>query len=108
MKNPTCNSNDLYMVGNDYPQQPISAYFNPSSYADGIYTELNKDILFSADSVDGFDDSFFDLKSPSGLNKRILNVPQADWDEPTNSGFSGEKIFSDDYATATLEAFPQG
>ena len=112
MKNPT-NGNDLYQIGNDYPQAPISAYFVASSYADGIYTQLNKDNLFSADSMDGFDDSFFDLKSASGLNKRVLNVPQEKWADVTSAGvagevsaISGEKIFSDDYATAELKEFP--
>ena len=115
MKNPTCNGNDLYQVGNDYPQAPISTYFEVSSYHDGLYTELNKDILFSAESKDGFDNSFFDLKSASGLNKRVLTVlPQTEWDPVTTSGVegpvsavSGEKYFSDDYATAELEAFPE-
>lgn len=103
MKNPTCNGNDLYQVGNDYPQAPISAYFNASSYADGIYTEVNKDLLFSADSIDGFDDSFFDLKNPVGLNKRILNVlPQSAWADVESGAY-----FSDDYATAELTGFPE-
>ena len=41
MKNPTSNGNDLYQIGNDYPQAPISAYFVASSYHAGIYTELS-------------------------------------------------------------------
>ena len=116
MKNPTCNGNDLYQVGNDYPQAPISAYFNASSYHDGIYTELSDIAKEYTDvsSLDGFDDSFFNLKSPSGLNKRILNVlPQSAWADVTEedvagdvSAVSGESIFSDDYATAELLAFP--
>lgn len=114
MKNPTSNGNDLYQIGNDYPQAPISAYFVASSYHDGIYTQLNKDNLFSADSLDGYDDSFFDLKSASGLNKRVLNeLPQSGWAPVTSAGVfgevsavSGEKIFSDDYAAAELKAFP--
>lgn len=106
MKNPTCNGNDLYHIGNDYPQAPISAYFNPSSYHDGIYTEVNPDLIMSADSIDGFDDSFFDLKNPVGLNKRILNVlPQSAWAAPENSALGA--IFSDDYATAELTGFPE-
>ena len=117
MKNPTSNGKDLYQVGNDYPQAPISAYFNASSYHDGIYTELTPDAAEFTDkeSVDGFDNSFFNLKTPSGLNKRILTVlPQSGWDPATEEGVagevsavSGEKYFSDDYSTATLEAFPE-
>ena len=58
MKKPTSNGVDLYQIGNDYPQAPISAYFVASSYHDGIYTELNKKNLFSGvSSIDGFDDS---------------------------------------------------
>lgn len=110
MKKPTSNGVDLYQIGNDYPQAPISAYFVASSYADGIYTQLNKDNLFSAKSVDGFDDSFFDLKSPSGLNKRILNVSQEDFtvnaEDVVPSGalsaVSGELVFADEYATANF------
>lgn len=110
MKKPTSNGVDLYQIGNDYPQAPISAYFVASSYADGIYTELNKANLFSAKSVDGFDDSFFDLKSPSGLNKRILNVSQDDFTVGESdvvpsgavSAVSGEKYFADEYATANF------
>jgi hypothetical protein len=110
MKKPTSNGVDMYQIGNDYPQAPISAYFVASSYADGIYTQLNKDNLFSAKSVDGFDDSFFDLKSASGLNKRILNVPQSDFtvnaEDVVPSGalsaVSGDKYFADEYATANF------
>lgn len=87
MKNPTCNGNDLYQVGNDYPQAPVSAYFETDSYKDGIYTEL-------ASEISG-------MKDPAGLNKRILNVlPQSAWDEPEVSGTGA--IFSDDYATAEV------
>lgn len=114
MKKPTSNGVDMYQIGNDYPQAPISAYFVASSYADGIYTQLNKDNLFSADSIDGFDDSFFDLKSPSGLNKRILNVSQKDFtvnaEDVVPSGalsaVSGELVFADEYANADFIAPP--
>lgn len=116
MKNPT-NGNDLYQIGNDYPQAPISAYFVASSYADGIYTQLSDTAkeFTNVSGVDGFDNSFFNLKSPSGLNKRVLNeLPQEKWDDVTSAGVagdvsavSGEKIFSDDYATAVLKEFPE-
>ena len=116
MKNPT-NGNDLYQIGNDYPQAPISAYFVASSYADGIYTQLSDTAkeFTKVSGVDGFDNSFFNLKSPSGLNKRVLNdLPQKDWADVTSAGVagevsavSGEKIFSDDYATAELKEFPE-
>lgn len=116
MKNPT-NGNDLYQIGNDYPQAPISAYFVASSYADGIYTQLSNTAkeYTNVSGVDGFDNSFFNLKTPSGLNKRVINVlPQDKWDDVTSAGVagdvsavSGEKIFSDDYATAELKAFPE-
>ena len=116
MKNPTSNGNDLYQVSNDYPQAPISAYFVASSYHDGIYTQLSDTAKeFTAVSgVDGFDNSFFNLKTPSGLNKRVLNVSQEKWDDVTSadvagavSAVSGEMIFSDDYATAELKEFPE-
>jgi hypothetical protein len=113
MKKPTSNGNDLYQIGNDYPQV-ASAYFETSSYHDGIYTELKKDLVWDVSGVDGFDDSFFDLKNPEGLNKRILNIPQTEWADVTSadvrgdvSAVSGEKIFSVDYATAELSAFPK-
>lgn len=116
MKNPTSNGNDLYQIGNDYPQAPISAYFVASSYHDGIYTELSDTAkeFTNGFGVDGFDNSFFNLKSPSGLNKRVLDVlPQEKWADVTSAGVfgevsavSGEKIFSDDYAAAELKAFP--
>lgn len=116
MKNPT-NGNDLYQIGNDYPQAPISAYFVASSYADGIYTQLSNTAkeYTNVSGVDGFDNSFFNLKTTSGLNKRVLNVlPQDKWDDVTSAGVagdvsavSGEEIFSDDYATAELKAFPE-
>lgn len=114
MKKPTSNGVDLYQIGNDYPQAPISAYFDETSYADGIYTKLNKANLVSAESIDGFDDSFFDLKSPSGLNKRILNVSQKEFtvnaEDVVPSGalsaVSGELVFADEYATANFIAPP--
>ena len=117
MKNPTSNGNDLYQVGNDYPQAPISVYFVASSYKDGIYTELASAAAeyTKVSGVDGFDNSFFNLKTPSGLNKRVLNVlPQSAWADVTEndvegavSAVSGELFFSDDYATAELKAFPE-
>lgn len=116
MKNPTSNGNDLYQVSNDYPQAPISAYFVASSYRDGIYTQLSDTAkkFTTVSGVDGFDNSFFNLKTPSGLNKRVLNLSQSGWDPVTSadvfgevSAVSGEKIFSDDYAAAELKAFPE-
>ncbi len=57
-KKPTVNGNDLYQLGNDYPQ--TEGYYATSSYADGLYTELKVDV-----------------SSMSGYNKRILNVSGA-------------------------------
>ena len=107
MKLPTSNGNDLYQIGNDYPQV-AEQYFNTSSYADGIYTEIVYS-GFSAEKpqVDGFDANFFAGKDPMGLNKRILNVlPQSKWADGEPSAVSGEKVFSPDYATAELSSFP--
>lgn len=107
MKNPTSNGNDLYQVGNDYPQ--IAAkYFVLSSYKDGIYTEVQSAVC-QIDSTATSGDTFFDLKNKNGLNKRILNVPQEDWKLDgkaisANSAFSGSYYFADDYATASAEA----
>lgn len=107
MKNPTSNGNDLYQVGNDYPQTP-EKYFKLDSYKDGIYTEVNS-ALCQIDSTATSGDTFFDLKNKNGLNKRILNVPQEDWKLDgkaisSNSAFSGSYYFADDYATASAEA----
>ena len=117
MKNPTSNGNDLYQIGNDYPQAPISSYFVPSSYKDGIYTQLASAAaeFTKVSGVDGFDNSFFNLKTPSGLNKRVFNVAQSaftvEGDDVIPSGaasaISGEKFFADEYATGELKAFPQ-
>ena len=116
MKNPTSNGNDLYQVSNDYPQAPISAYFVASSYRDGIYTQLSDTAkeFTTVSGVDGFDNSFFNLKTPSGLNKRVLNLSQSGWAKVTEDGVagdvsavSGEMIFSDDYAAAELKEFPE-
>ena len=107
MKNPTINGNDLYQVGNDYPQT-TEKYFVTSSYKDGIYTELKSDYNPVTGELSG--DTFFDLKDMKGLNKRVLNVlPQDEWklgDEPisANSAFSGSYYFADDYATAVASA----
>lgn len=106
MKNPTSNGNDLYQVGNDYPQV-AEKYFVPGSYKDGIYTEVNSAIC-QLTGAETSGDTFFDLKNKNGLNKRILNVlPQKKWDDPDAtpaSAFSGAKYLSDDYATASAEA----
>lgn len=106
MKNPTSNGNDLYQIGNDYPQV-ADKYFVPGSYKDGIYTEVNSALCqLTGTATSG--DTFFDLKNKNGLNKRILNVlPQKKWDDPDAtpaSAFSGAKYLSDDYATASAEA----
>lgn len=108
MIKPTSNANVLYQVGNDYAQAPASAYFKIDSYHDGIYTKLNQDVnkIPSGEkpfSQDGFDDTFFNMKDPAGLNKRTLDVlPQSAWDKPEESAISGEAYFSDDYATAVV------
>ena len=107
MKNPTINGNDLYQVGNDYPQT-TEKYFVTSSYKDGIYTEVNSAAVFNPAGEDG--DVFFDMKSKEGINKRTLNVlPQDEWkldNEPisANTAFSGSYYFADDYATAVASA----
>ena len=107
MKNPTSNGNDLYQVGNDYPQV-AKKYFVLSSYKDGIYTELNSKNGFNP--VDGANsaDPFFDLKDMKGLNKRILNVlPQSVWADVSAtpaSAFKNSLYLSDDYATAVASA----
>ena len=117
MKKPTSNGVDLYQIGNDYPQAPISAYFVASSYADGIYTQLSDNAKEYTDvsGKDGFDNSFFNLKTPSGLNKRILNVKQGEFtvnaEDVVPSGalsaVSGELVFADEYATANFIAPPK-
>ena len=101
MKNPTINGNDLYQVGNDYPQTP-DKYFVTSSYKDGICTELKSEYNPVQNELSA--DPFFDLKDMKGLNKRVLNVlPQSGWDKPA-SAFSGSLYLSDDYATAVASA----
>lgn len=103
MKNPTINGNDLYQVGNDYPQV-ADKYFVASSYKDGICTELKSENGFNPVTGELSGDTFFDLKDMKGLNKRVLNVlPQSEWAEPA-SAFSGVMYLSDDYATAKASA----
>ena len=103
MKNPTINGNDLYQVGNDYPQV-ADKYFVASSYKDGICTELKSENGFNPVTGELSGDTFFDLKDMKGLNKRVLNVlPQSGWDKPA-SAFSGSLYLSDDYATAVASA----
>lgn len=103
MKNPTINGNDLYQVGNDYPQV-ADKYFVASSYKDGICTELKSENGFNPVTGELSGDTFFDLKDMKGLNKRVLNVlPQSGWDKPA-SAFSGAMYLSDDYATAVASA----
>lgn len=103
MKNPTINGNDLYQVGNDYPQV-ADKYFVASSYKDGICTELKSENGFNPVNNANSADPFFDLKDMKGLNKRVLNVlPQTGWAEPA-SAFSGAMYLSDEYATAKASA----
>lgn len=103
MKNPTINGNNLYQVGNDYPQV-ADKYFVASSYKDGICTELKSENGFNPVTGELSGDTFFDLKDMKGLNKRVLNVlPQSEWAEPA-SAFSGAMYLSDDYATAKASA----
>lgn len=106
MKNPTSNGNDLYQIGNDYPQV-AEKYFVLSSYKDGIYTEV-KSAVCQIPGTATSGDTFFDLKNKNGLNKRVLNVlPQSVWDKVSatpESAFSGALYLSDDYATASAEA----
>ena len=113
MKNPTSNGNDLYQIGNDYPQV-AEKYFDTKSYADGIYTSAIP-VGYTTESQDGFDDKFFAQKEPVGLNKRILDVPQSAWAAPTEDDVNGDldaisavsAVFSPDYAVGELSAFPE-
>ena len=114
MKLPTSNGNDLYQVGNDYPQV-AKDYFDTKSYADGIYTAALP-VGYTTASQDGFDDKFFAQKEPVGLNKRILDVlPQSAWAAPTEDDVNGDldaisavsAVFSPDYAAGELSAFPE-
>lgn len=106
MKNPTSNGNDLYQIGNDYPQV-AKKYFVLSSYKDGIYTELaDEDGFNSVTGGAASADPFFVLKDKNGLNKRVLNVlPQSGWADvsalPT-SAWEDDKYLSDDYATGIV------
>ena len=104
MKNPTSNGNDLYQIGNDYPQV-AKKYFVLSSYKDGIYTEL-KDDFNPVTGGPASADPFFDLKDLNGLNKRVLNVlPQTTWSAFSGdnaSALSGDLYLSDDYATGIV------
>jgi len=99
--------NDIYNVGNDYPQV-VSAYFytdenKPTSaygkaYSDGLYHYTTKPV--------------YELSGgPSALNKRVFNkLPQSEWAAPTGidpevlaSAFSAapdaSAVLSPDYAT---------
>lgn len=114
MKFATSNGNDLYQIGNDYPQV-AEDYFDTKSYADGIYTSALP-VGYTTASQDGFDDKFFAQKEPVGLNKRILDVlPQSAWDAPTKDDVNGDldaisavsAVFSPDYAAGELSAFPK-
>ena len=114
MKKPTTNGNDLYQIGNDYPQSPLSSYFVTSSYHDGIYTEIVQ-TDYKVQSKDGYDDTFFLAKTPVGLNKRLFDVPQSAWANPTTADVVGDvdaisavsAVFSPDYAVGEFSAFPQ-
>lgn len=105
MKKPTSNGNDLYQIGNDYPQV-AEKYFVLTSYKDGIYTEVNsaRNTLAYNEATSG--DVFWDLKDLNGLNKRVLNVlPQTKWDTFSGdnaSALSGDLYLSDDYATGIV------
>ena len=104
MKKPTSNGNDLYQIGNDYPQV-ADKYFVASSYKDGIYTELKDDFNPVTDSaLSG--DVFWNLKDKNGLNKRVLDVlPQDEWKPFSGdnaSALSGDLYLSDDYATGIV------
>lgn len=104
MKNPTSNGNDLYQIGNDYPQV-AEKYFVLSSYKDGIYTEV-KDGFDACTAGPASADPFFDLKGLNGLNKRVLDVlPQSGWaafSGDNASALSGDLYLSDDYATGIV------
>ena len=98
--------NDLYNVGNDYPQD-VSAYFVTDdkevpygkAYSDGLYHYTTKPVYELSGGA-------------SALNKRILNVlPQSAWAAPdigdNISAFSAANdasaVLSPDYATAVVD-----
>lgn len=84
---PTVQNPDLYLVGNDYVQAPLSAFYKTGSafsgigpdgkayvddtYRDGIYRVLSDDLVNGAFSGDPW-------KDPKGFNKRTILVdPQS-------------------------------
>jgi hypothetical protein len=94
---PTVQNPDLYLVGNDYVQAPVSAFYKTGSafsgigpdgepyvddtYRDGIYRVLSDELTQGAWSADPW-------KDPHGFNKRTILVdPQS----PIPTYASGDK-----------------
>ena len=100
---------DIYNLGNDYFQKTdvyfvtaddaaadaagISGY---KAYSDGLFHFTTQPVYELSGGV-------------SALNKRIFNIPQADWDEPSFAGvetFSAindaSAVLSPDYATGIV------
>lgn len=72
MAYPTVNNDDQYTLGNDYPQAPISAFYDlgtsGENYQDGIFTKI-------ASGLSGW-------KDPNGFNKRtVLINPSASYED---------------------------
>lgn len=103
--------NDLYNLGNDYPQD-VSAYFldtDDEVKTSGFYGKAYSDGLFHYTVKPAYELS----GGKDALNKRILNVPQSEWGAPNipeevlASAFSAapdaSAVLSPDYATAIAD-----
>ena len=90
MIEPTVNANDVYQMGNDYAPDVNALYetadaSGKSTYADGIYTQLNASLSAEGSNVaktykiNGQDYAGEWWKNTDGFNKRtILTNPNAE------------------------------
>lgn len=100
--------NDLYNLGNDYPQD-VSAYFldtDTKVETSGFYGKAYSDGLYHYTVKPAYELS----GGKDALNKRILNVPQSEWTPNPDldaSAFSAASdasaVLSPDYATAIAD-----
>lgn len=100
---------DLYNLGNDYAQV-TSAYFE-TTHVEGGVDKAYSDGLFHYTIKPAYELS----GGENALNKRILNVPQSDWEAPTFDGaeaFSAQSdasaVFSPSYATGVADGTVEG
>lgn len=108
---PTVQTPDFHTMGNDYPQAPLSSFFDtdPNNYQDGIYTKLADSLTGGFADENGFNKRrvFQDNEGAALSAGELFNTPETNAKQPATTDASyglGDIVMPSQYiATAAAE-----